>query len=49
MCIRCGKILRNTIRVNSSYFHYSQNLKLDLSTLEKRMMRFSFYIIILPY
>ena len=28
MCIRCGKILRNTVRVNSSYFHYSQNLKI---------------------
>lgn len=44
MCIRCGKILRNTVRVNSSYFHYSQNLKLDFSTFQ-----LEFYIIILPY
>ena len=29
MRIRSGMILRNTVRINSSYFHYSQNLKLN--------------------
>ena len=44
MCIRCGKILRNTVRVNSSYFHYSQNLNIIFL-----IFQLEFYIMISPY